>query len=313
MLLAAKKLALKRHGWRELTIREGADMKIARKCICCESETLKQAPAVLMPFVAFRVFGWEPAEIRSEWGLRDLRAGKLYCVCRSMMCENCGVLFLDMRFDEDEMAALYNDYRGPTYTAIRDRFEPGYSARNALLLDPSSHIAKVEAFLEPHVATRPRVLDWGGGTGVNTPFRRGAREHDVYDISNRPAIEGARLVTLKQASTSEYDLIVSSQVLEHLPYPRESLRQVIAMMNANTILYVEVPHEDLIRLVDDPQQRLGGKHHWHEHINFFTFNSLEAVFGQAGLRVVDWLSHPVRAGGKDCHVFSIIAQRRRAN
>ena len=135
-------------------------MKIARKCVCCDSDRLKHVPAVLMPFVAFRVFGWEPIEIRPEWGLRDLPAGKLYCVCRSMQCQACGALFLDMRFDEDEMAALYDDYRGPAYTGVRDRFEPGYAARNALLLDPSSHIAKIEAFLEPHVPARPRVLDW---------------------------------------------------------------------------------------------------------------------------------------------------------
>jgi hypothetical protein len=284
-------------------------MKIARRCICCESERLEHAPAVLMPFVAFRVFRWEPAEIQPDWGLRDLPAGRLYSVCRSMMCENCGLLFLDMRFDEDEMAALYDGYRGARYTTTRERFEPGYSARNALLLEPSSHIARIEALLGPHVAPAPRLLDWGGGTGINTPFRRCAREHSVYDISNRPLVEGAHVVSLQQATAREYDLIVCSQVLEHLPYPREVLGQIATVMNSSTILYVEVPHEDLVRLIDDRRQRLKGKHHWHEHINFFTFDSLEAILRQAGLRVVDWLSLLVSAGGRDGHVFSIVAQR----
>jgi SAM-dependent methyltransferase len=284
-------------------------MKIARRCICCESERLEHAPAVLMPFVAFRVFGWEPAEVQPDWGLRDLPAGKLYSVCRSMMCEYCGLLFLDMRFDEDEMGALYDDYRGPMYTAIRDRFEQGYSARNALLLEPSSHIERIEAFLEPHVTPAPRVLDWGGGTGINTPFRREATEHDVYDISNSPLVEGAHVVSLQEATAREYDLIVCSQVLEHLPYPRKVLRQIATAMNSSSILYIEVPHEDLVRLIGDRQQRLSGKHHWHEHINFFTFESLEAVLRQAGFRVVDWLSLPVTAGGREGHVFSVVARR----
>jgi SAM-dependent methyltransferase len=284
-------------------------MRIARSCVCCESERLEHGPAVLMPFVAFRVFGWEPAEIQPEWGLRDLPAGKLYSVCRSTMCENCGLLFLDMRFEEDEMALLYDDYRGPAYTTTRERFEPGYSARNALLLEPGSHIAKIEAFLEPHVATRPRVLDWGGSTGINTPFRRVATEHSVYDISNIPLVEGAHVMSLQQAAMRQYDLIVCSQVLEHLPYPREVLTQIATVMNSSTILYIEVPHEDLVRLIDDRQQRLKGKHHWHEHINFFTIESLEAILRQAGLRMIDWLSLPVSAGGREGHVFSIVAQR----
>jgi hypothetical protein len=177
------------------------------------------------------------------------------------------------------------------------------------LLEPGSYIARIEAFLKPHVTPAPRVLDWGGGTGINTPFRRGAAEHDVYDISDRPLVEGARVVSLDQTATRQYDLIVCSQVLEHLPYPMEALRRIATAMNSRTVLYVEVPHEDLVRLVDDPQQRLGSKHHWHEHINFFTFDSLVAVLRQAGLQVVNWLSLPVTAGGKDGQVFSIVAKR----
>jgi len=55
---------------------------------------------------------------------------------------------------------------------------------------------------------KPRVLDWGGDTGVNTPFRSRAMQHDVYDISNRPMVEGARSVDLDTVKASVYDLIV---------------------------------------------------------------------------------------------------------
>ena len=51
---------------------------IARRCICCHSQDLAKAPAVLMPFVAYRVFGHEPLEILPEWGFRDLRPGMAY-------------------------------------------------------------------------------------------------------------------------------------------------------------------------------------------------------------------------------------------
>jgi SAM-dependent methyltransferase len=284
-------------------------MKIAKNCVCCESQRLEHAPAVLMPFVAFCVFGWEPAEIQPDWGLRDLPAGKLYSVCRSMMCKNCGLLFLDMRFDEDEMASLYFDYRGPGYCEQRERFEPGYGARNELLLDGSKYIAEIEAFLKPHLAaSSPRVLDWGGDSGINTPFRAASARHDILDISNRPLIDGARAVTRREVEEGDYDLIVYSNVLEHMPYPRRSLSEVASAMRPGTLLYLEVPHEEVIRMNPYSDARLQAKHHWHEHVNFFTEQSLDNILTATGLDVVDRRSHPVKAGGKEGYVFSIAAR-----
>jgi SAM-dependent methyltransferase len=262
-----------------------------------------------MPFVACRVFGWEPTEITSDWDLRDLPTGMACSICNSMMCEDCGVLFLDMRFDDDEMAELYDDYRGPAYTALRDRFEPGYAARNELLLEGSGYTAKIEAFLSPHVNARPRVLDWGGDTGVNTPFRSQAAQHVIYDISNRPVVEGANVVGLDVIKANAYDLIVFSNVLEHMPYPRDALREIVSAMRPQTTLYLEVPHEDLVRQIDDPRQRLVRKRHWHEHINFFTPHSLDVMSKAVGLRTIDRISQPITAGGKDGHIFSIVARR----
>ena len=80
-------------------------------------------------------------------------------------------------------------------------------------------------------------------------------------------------------------------------------------MRPETILYVEVPHEEVVRLSEDPAQRLARKRHWHEHINFFTPSALNAVFGDVGLSVIERVSHPVTAGGKDSYVFSIVARR----
>ena len=37
--------------------------RIATCCVCCGSDVLKSEPAVLMPFVAHRTFGWYPIVI----------------------------------------------------------------------------------------------------------------------------------------------------------------------------------------------------------------------------------------------------------
>ena len=272
-------------------------MKLAKRCVACDGDRLEHVPAVLMPFVADRIFGWRPTEISPEWGLRDIPAGMASSVCKTMMCEDCGMLFLDMRFDDEEMAALYADYRGEAYTTARDRFEPGYTARNDILLEGSAYVDQIEAILEPYLGATPRVLDWGGDTGVNTPFRSRAKQHDVYDISNRPMVEGARAIDLDAVKTNVYDLIVFSQVLEHVPYPRESLREIANTMRPETVLYVELPHEEVVRLSDDPAQRLNRKRHWHEHINFFTPSALNAVFADVGLRRCREIIESIWPGG----------------
>jgi hypothetical protein len=285
-------------------------MKLARRCVACEGDGLERSPAVLMPFVAWRVFGWEPTEIGPDWGLRDLKPGAAYSVCASVSCRDCGMLFLDMRFDDEEMAALYEDYRGEAYSNQRERFEPGYKARNSLLLDGSAYIEAVETFLRPHLETdRPRVLDWGGDTGVNTPFRTKSSRCDIYDISSRPLLPGAARVTRDDIQGVEYDLVVFANVLEHVSNPREAVAALAEAMGPRTLLYLEVPHEEVVRTIADPATRLRSKRHWHEHINFFTADALDVVFRQAGLRIVERISHPVFAGGKESHVFSIAACR----
>ena len=286
-------------------------MKVAKRCVACESTKLRSSPAVLMPFVAYRIFGWTPTAIDPSWGIRDLPVGTACSVCKSMMCEECGLLFLDMRFDDDEMAALYFDYRGPKYCQQRERFEPGYTARNNLLLGGSKYIAEIEAFLQPYLVARsPRVLDWGGDSGINTPFRATAARHDILDISSRPLIDGARGVARSDVEENDYDLIVYSNVLEHMPYPRQSLSEVVSAMRPGTLLYLEAPNEEVIRVNPTPDTRLQSKHHWHEHINFFTELSLDTILAAVGLNVVDRRSHPVTAGGKEGYVFSIAARLR---
>src|SRR5687767_5484712 len=274
-------------------------MDISRNCICCDSPRLEPSPAVLMPFVAKRVFNWEPLEITTAWGMRDLKTGQAYSVCNTLRCDECGVVFLDMRFNETEMSALYGGYRDETYTATRERFEPGYRARNEILVEGSTYIGEVETFLVPYVQPPLRLLDWGGDTGRNTPFAGNLTTHHVYDISDKPPVDGAARVGEHELEPGAYDLVVCSNVLEHVPYPRQTVEAMTRLLSAPTILYIEVPHEDLIRA----GQPSSDKKHWHEHINFFTPRSLEILFSLCGLEVLAVTELHINAGGKDAHAL----------
>lgn len=270
--------------------------RVAKSCICCGSTALKAQSAILMPFVAHRVFGWEPTQIDESWGLRSVPSGHAYSLCRSLYCTECTFLFLDIRFTDEEMSDLYRGYRGDEYTKLRDRYEPGYAETNRQLNIGIGYIPQIEAFLTPFLPAVFDVLDWGGDTGRNTPFKERASAIHIYDISSKPVIAGASVVTREEAGSRSYPLIVCSNVLEHVPYPAETLLDIRDSMAPGSILYVEVPHEAIVRdSVDDLHLR---KRYWHEHINFFSEQSMTALARSVGIRVIASNKLDAEAGGK---------------
>jgi hypothetical protein len=225
-------------------------MKLATECICCGSKELDSWPAEVMPFVASRA-GVE--QYNEAYHAHSLR------------CRNCGVTFLDMRFSDDEIHALYKDYRGERYVALREKFEPGYRERQAGFIGGLPYVAEIENFLSPY--PHNKILDWGGGSGINTPFREISA--DVFDISGVQP-EYGKLID----KPGKYDLIVFANVIEHTPNPGRELERIKKHMRG--ILYIEVSLDDAT-----------DKKRWHEHINIFTAQSLLKLAERCGLEVID--------------------------
>ncbi|WP_139165774.1 hypothetical protein [Chromobacterium amazonense] len=134
----------------------------AKQCIACDSTQLRSSPAILMPFVSHRALGWAPALIDESWGLRSISNGHAYALCLSVYCPNCELLFSDIRFDDQQMASLYFDYRGEAYTSLRDYYEPGYASRNLGLSRPLPYLGKSEEYILRYGTSPLSVLDWGG-------------------------------------------------------------------------------------------------------------------------------------------------------
>ena len=283
-------------------------MKIAKSCICCGSQEIEKTPAILAPFVAHRAFGWSPVEITAEWGFRDIRIGMAQTICMTVACADCGAIFLDMRFDDEELASLYSDYRGEQYTILREQYEPGYSNRNKTLLEKPAYIPVVEKLLSRHLNPNPVVLDWGGDTGLNTPFAAIAARHDVYDISGKETIGRARRVDYASIGR-DYDLIVCSQVLEHVADPLLLMRQIAACMSETTVLYAEIPYESLMQKIANGESVASDKRHWHEHVNFFTPESLQAMATLIDLDVIEIGSIPLVVGQVEGSGLYLIASK----
>lgn len=282
--------------------------RIARHCVCCGGG-VDASPAILMPFISHRALGWKPVVIDESWGLNSIRTGNAYAVCNSLMCSSCGHLFLDIRFSDAELADLYRDYRGEEYTALRDFYEPGYRLRNEALEQGSNYAHLVEAFLSPYLQLPVSILDWGGDTGKNTPYKHAASRFDIYDISEMPLVDGARRVAKEEAFDNQYELIVCSNVLEHVPYPSEVLFDMAKAMSEKSVLYIEVPFEEVMRLRGS--EALTCKKHWHEHINFYSLLSMQKLLENCGFEVLKITADVcISAGLKDSFIIQAACRLR---
>lgn len=261
-----------------------------------------------MPFLAKRIFNHDPVEITADWGLRDLRQGMAYSLCNTLECTVCGAIFLDYRFSEKELMRLYKDYRGSEYNALRTEFEPAYAGTVPHYHGRSAYLEAVESTLSPYLPSQPRVLDWGGDSGSNSPFRFLAGSLHVYDISGIEVCAEATKVSREECLANVYDLIVCSQVLEHVSYPVRVLQEITQLLRPETILYLEVPLEEVFRTTGDCTARGSTKRHWHEHINFFSPASLEALARTCGLHILAYESMQVSLGWRESAVQMLICK-----
>ena len=284
-------------------------MEIARSCVFCESLLIVATPAVLMPFVAHRALGYEPAEITEAWGLRDIRTGACHVRCSTVTCIECGGLFLDLRFGVPEMMSLYQDYRGEEYCRLRSLYEPGYELRNRQLTEERD-LAWIEKELTPLLPRCPRILDWGGDDGRNTPLRETSALCHVFDISGKNTVKNVSSISQVEALKNEYDLVVLSHVLEHEPHPLNLLQHISSVLQESTLMYIEIPFEGLMARRDSEANPgpATAKRHWHEHINFFSKQALGKALDRAGLVAIAMDVHTDNRGS-DC-LYAICRRRK---
>lgn len=261
-----------------------------------------------MPFVAHRALNWTPVQVDESWQLRTVPLGHALPLCRSLRCEDCGLIFMDLRFSDEEMSRLYRDYRGVDYSHLRERYEPGYLTRNQSLEEGCPYLDKVEEFLAPYLRRDPAILDWGGDTGRNAPFQNSRASLDVFDISERPVVPGVRKVVRSELKQGRYDLVLLTNVLEHVPFPARVLDEIFNVFAAETILYIEIPFEPIMKM--EGASALSVKRHWHEHINFFSERALVTLLESTGFVVESIVQTDLVAFGSQISILQSVSRKR---
>ena len=268
-------------------------MKLVEHCVICGARITGKRLAQFAPFIAHRVFDYPICRVQfgSEWLFPPL-------LTNMAKCDQCNFIFSQLRFDDDEMGRIYRDYRGPEYTSVRDQFEPGYAQINPLIGNSETEVSVRQAAMHDFFkdvvdpATISSVLDYGGDKGQHIPHMFAGARRYVYDISNIDTVEGVEVVN-NLNRMERVDFVIISNVLEHVPYPGDLMRDIKKVCGRNTILFLDVPLE-MPDEADTPIEAAPGV--FHEHINYFTTRSLEVLARTHGFRPLKAATIPLDLG-----------------
>jgi hypothetical protein len=288
-------------------------MKFVDSCIICDSDRLTGYPAIVSPFIAQLALKRPSMHcmlyecVRCAHRFFDLRLDEREMASLYSHYRDENYLKLRQRWEPWYTAAV-NQSIG------NDPVEIG-SRRSELLKFLQKHLSK-------EVLTGV-VLDYGGDRGQFLPLELGSQKY-VFEVSDQRPAEGVvRLISPAEIQAHRPDIVLLCHVFEHMPSPREFLQQVRAEIGAksNYWLYVEVPQEGypILRSAKDESHRMKRgqeaaifRHRFawilsdfystfcrvkfrvvppfgiiklHEHLNFFSEESIRILLQQAGFLV----------------------------
>jgi 2-polyprenyl-3-methyl-5-hydroxy-6-metoxy-1,4-benzoquinol methylase len=262
-------------------------------CLVCGSAALLGRAAVVTPFLAERI--WK----RPAFG------------ARLESCSECSFQFFVPRLTDEEQGKLYAGYRAEAYQKERESFEPWYTVEFNANFDSEESLEYRRSFIaavfdrELRQKEVNKVLDFGGHRGeLIAGLLQGAKAF-VYDVSGITPIAGVSIVSSPQECRAHnFDLIVCSNVMEHVSEPRRTLDELVQAAGPTTLVFLEVPEEVplgfwsmlkrllqfVVLVVKRPKvalklPRRGLLLQMHEHVNCFSPQSLTRLLTTSGWHI----------------------------
>jgi 2-polyprenyl-3-methyl-5-hydroxy-6-metoxy-1,4-benzoquinol methylase len=255
------------------------EVEYLTRCIGCGSARL----IVLAPQSNRRVFVTEGGEMTVRTG--------------GSGCYDCGLVFLNPRMSSNSLLVYYRRQ----------------SRLPRLTLDPATPFSRLmdlqaDFILKHHSLSkeRSRILEVGSAEGLflqrlNQRSGGKARLFGIEPSNKHYAYAKAVLpqatlyeTMLEQAplGNQEFSLIVLRHVLEHMPQPIACLKLLRTHLEQDGAMYIEVPDcQDVVPSISD--------FFIHEHLTYFTEETLTAVLARAGLRpaaIERFRGNPVGSG-----------------
>lgn len=270
-------------------------------CVICEGAIRRIKRALVSPFLAARIWNRRP-----------------FCV-DLVECKVCGFMFYNPRLDNAEAGRLYAGYRSEEYQRMRHVSEPWYTVRfNAQLGSHAAYERRrpvLAAILRQHIGKREirRVLDYGGDRGDLVRGLVDGAAAFVYDISGLSAVDG--VAPTSDPAECKADLVINSNVFEHVGFPRLLLEDIVKATPPGGTVFLEVPRESplgLARVFRRVAQlgivalarpalarhvlRPASLYLMHEHINYFSEQSLATLMRSCGCSVIGAGSYVMDSG-----------------
>ena len=195
----------------------------------------------------------------------------------SVLCDDCGFIFINPRFSDEEMKIKYdtiNELAGVKYRLQHDKLTKQENRAKSIynLIHPHVMDAKIES---------PTILDFGGASGyILEPF---VNQYDcnIIDFEKWELPDGIKYIGQQLSDIEKdrkFDVILLLHTLEHIIEAKKMIEALSDRLSDNGFLYVEVPLGAFQewKYVSDPLT----------HVNFFSEQSLTKLFNLCGLNVI---------------------------
>lgn len=211
-------------------------------------------------------------EVVEQW-----RLGKDH---HAVACLDCGLLFVHPQPPQEVLTAYYAPEGG--WQASREDKSPRPPQTRTKGAAPAMMAALDKHFLASTPASGAKVLDFGCGTGtwLNTFQDHGWDTYGIEPSSDAAFVRHKRLAAIPTEPL--FDLVLAYHVLEHLPRPLDTLRELEGALRPEGFCLVSVPRLDALSIHRDIKYCL----HRRNHIVAFTEACLRGLCARAGLEVV---------------------------
>ena len=195
-----------------------------------------------------------------------------------ILCNNCGLLYQYTPEPIESLSNIYDNIYEENPREIQKKYY--WKKRMKAFFDD----------IDKYIKKPGHLLDFGCSYGLLMEyFIAKGWEATGIDISEN-AISHARSKGLKCylkleniTSKDKFDVIVMSNVLEHLKEPIDTLRRVKDLLSKEGIIYIRVPNAESI-IFPNRRQSFIGDLKPHEHLFYFNKDTLALLFKKVGLK-----------------------------